>query len=427
MSEKLVRIKNAKRNSVFNYYLPILSDKEDTEFVRDKPYPDVNWEDQGYRILTLFRLWNALEYAYPYIDYTNNKWSTLLAKYLPEFIETSSESDLNHSIKKVLAEINDSHGLIQFPGSSKPMRKPALGLTQAKDGEFVVEFTMQNEIERGSVILAVNDKKVSDIVEEYRPVIPSSNERGLLRNVRNLLLLTPDSIIKLTVKYNNVVSQKMIQTSTPNMPFKGKKGLEQYDLRSKGIIYVNAGGKVAAEDLEVIMKNKIKTAKGLILDLREYPRTNALSIIGKYLGVNQDALMWLSLNSKKVPGNYFLDAVMNGEPGQDTEQFKGKIAILVNENTQSFGEMCSIIFRGSPHCVIIGTQTAGANGHVGYLYLPRAIKAKFTAAGAFYPNWGMNQRSGVKIDIPVEQTVEDIKAGEDVWIRKAIEYLVNVN
>ena len=190
---------------------------------------------------------------------------------------------------------------------------------------------------------------------------------------------------------------------------------------------MNAGGKVAAEDLEVIMKNKIKTAKGLILDLREYPRTNALSIIGKYLGVNQDALMWLSLNSKKVPGNYFLDTVMNGEPGQDTEQFKGKIAILVNENTQSFGEMCSIIFRGSPHSVIIGTQTAGANGHVGYLYLPRAIKAKFTAAGAFYPNWGMNQRSGVKIDIPVEQTVEDIKAGEDVWIRKAIEYLVNVN
>ena len=427
LSEKLVRIKNAKRNSVFNYYLPILSDKEDTEFVRDKPYPDVNWEDQGYRILTLFRLWNALEYAYPYIDYTNNKWSTLLAKYLPEFIETSSESDLNHSIKKVLAEINDSHGLIQFPGSSKPMRKPALGLTQAKDGEFVVEFTMQNEIERGSVILAVNDKKVSDIVEEYRPVTPSSNERGLLRNVRNLLLLTPDSIIKLTVKYNNVVSQKMIQTSTPNMPFKGKKGLEQYDLRGKGIVYVNAGGKVAAEDLKVIMKNKIKTAKGLILDLREYPRTNALSIIGKYLGVNQDALMWLSLNSKKVPGNYFLDTVMNGEPGQDTEQFKGKIAILVNENTQSFGEMCSIIFRGSPHSVIIGTQTAGANGHVGYLYLPRAIKAKFTAAGAFYPNWGMNQRSGVKIDIPVEQTVEDIKVGEDVWIRKAIEYLVNVN
>lgn len=30
---------------------------------------------------------------------------------------------------------------------------------------------------------------------------------------------------------------------------------------------------------------------------------------------------------------------------------------------------------------------------------------------------------GVTIDIPWEQTVEDIAAGEDMWIRKAIEYI----
>ena len=44
-------------------------------------------------------------------------------------------------------------------------------------------------------------------------------------------------------------------------------------------------------------------------------------------------------------------------------------------------------------------------------------------AGAFYPEWKLNQRGGVTIDIPVEQTVEDIAAGEDMWIRKAIEYI----
>ena len=44
-------------------------------------------------------------------------------------------------------------------------------------------------------------------------------------------------------------------------------------------------------------------------------------------------------------------------------------------------------------------------------------------AGAFYPEWKLNQRDGVTIDIPVEQTVEDIAAGEDMWIRKEIEYI----
>ena len=44
-------------------------------------------------------------------------------------------------------------------------------------------------------------------------------------------------------------------------------------------------------------------------------------------------------------------------------------------------------------------------------------------AGAFYPNWGMNQRCGVKIDIPVTQTAMDVAGGNDVWIEKAIEYI----
>lgn len=56
LSDKLVRIKNAKRNGIFNYYLPILADNEDMEFVRDKPYPEISWKDQRFRILTLFGL-----------------------------------------------------------------------------------------------------------------------------------------------------------------------------------------------------------------------------------------------------------------------------------------------------------------------------------------------------------------------------------
>ena len=87
LSEKLVRIKNAKRNSVLNYYLPILTGKEEVEFARDKPYPSIDWEDQGYRILTVYRLWNAIEHGYPYANLTDHRWSTLLAQYLPEFYQ----------------------------------------------------------------------------------------------------------------------------------------------------------------------------------------------------------------------------------------------------------------------------------------------------------------------------------------------------
>jgi len=39
--------------------------------------------------------------------------------------------------------------------------------------------------------------------------------------------------------------------------------------------------------------------------------------------------------------------------------------------------------------------------------------------------WEILQRKGVKIDIPVSPTVNDIKEGRDVWIEKAIEIIEN--
>jgi C-terminal processing protease CtpA/Prc len=129
------------------------------------------------------------------------------------------------------------------------------------------------------------------------------------------------------------------------------------------------------------------------------------------------------MNSKKYPGNFFLD--IRGEVGlkENPDYFKGKVAILVSETTQSFGELSAIAYRMAPRSAVIGTQTAGANGHVDYLFLPFGIKFTYSMAGAFYPDWGLNQRAGVKIDIPVEQTVKDVEEGEDMWIRKAIEYI----
>lgn len=427
LSAKLVKIKNAKRNSVFNYYLPPLGEKEEKEFIRERLYPTIGWQDQGYRLLTLYRLWNAVEYSFPYVNHTDKRWSSLLAKYLPEFITTPSEEELNRSIQKLTAEINDSHGNVGFPrfASRVPessMRGLPLALTQTVDGKYAVESTHLREIERGSIILAVKGKSVSEIIEDYRPVIPTSNERTLMRDVASRLFLTTEEETEVTVEFEGKVHKKKVPTQTFTMPAAmERKTPGDYKLMSKGIIYINVGD-ISYEDLNERVK-ELSDAKGLILDLRRYPMPYTKDVLEKYLYPRPTPYMWFSMNSKKYPGNFFLD--IKGDVGleENPDYFKGKIAILVNEGTQSFGELSAIAYRVAPRSAIIGTQTAGANGHYGYLYLPRAIKISYTMAGAFYPDWGMNQRVGVRIDIPVEQTAEDVEAGEDLWIKKAIEYI----
>ena len=37
-------------------------------FSKEQSYPDMDYSDSGYRLLGLFRMWNALEYYFPYHD-----------------------------------------------------------------------------------------------------------------------------------------------------------------------------------------------------------------------------------------------------------------------------------------------------------------------------------------------------------------------
>lgn len=422
LSAKLVKIKNAKRNGVLNYYLPPLSHKEEKEFTRENPYPGISWKDQGYRLLTLYRLWNAIEYSFPYVNLTDHPWSGILRKYLPEFITTASGEELFRSIQKVTTEINDSHGNVRYRFPGPRMRGLPMDLTQTPDGKLVVHSTHLREIDRGSVILGVKDKSIEQIIEDYRPIIPASNEHALLRDICVRLFLTKDETTSVQVEFEKKKHTRKVPTQVFTTPSPSeRKKPSSYRLKSKGILYMDMST-ISVEQLEETMK-KSKDAKGLILDVRKYPRPYTKDLLEKYLYPEPTPYMWFSMNSKKYPGNFFLD--IKGDMGakENPDYFKGKIAILVNEGTQSFGELSAIAYRVAPRSAVIGTQSAGANGHIGYLYLPCGIYLQYTMAGAFYPNWGMNQRVGVKIDIPVEQTVEDIEAGEDMWIQKAIEYI----
>jgi len=73
--------------------------------------------------------------------------------------------------------------------------------------------------------------------------------------------------------------------------------------------------------------------------------------------------------------------------------------------------------------MVIGDSSAGANGNVSYLPLPGGSKYGFSALGIYYPNWGITQRKGVRIDIEVYPDMNSIKKGYDVWMEEAIKYI----
>ena len=123
----------------------------------------------------------------------------------------------------------------------------------------------------------------------------------------------------------------------------------------------------------------------------------------------------------------------SGEPGcvrLDPEQasaleptaprYPGKVAILVDEVTQSRSEYTTMAFRSAPGAVVVGSTTAGADGNYSEVLLPGGLHTGISGLGVFTPERGQTQRVGVAVDLEVRPTVEGIAAGRDEVLEAAL-------
>lgn len=454
---KLNSIKDAKRSYKYNHYVIPYQSTPQGSFENEKGYPDQtwdnqkstnqvpalqnvlptqqNWEDQGFRILTLFRLWNAMEYCFPYVEMTDRPWHSLLKEFLPKFVMADSKANYELAITELAACIDDSHGSVNIPYSdlNKTLLKRKTGsfvvpvtLTESKSGDIVVRDTRTIEMERGDIIKSVNGETVEEFIERFKPYVPASNHSGLIRNLIPWLLRSDTGMMHITCIRNGKEIAMDIKNFGQDKQRKPQavsdmKHPQDYNLEARGIGYIDVSSMDEQHIKNVIQKHK--DGKGVILDMRKYPNNIAFSTLYSLLCPEPQEFMWFSFNEMAAPGNY--KYMSNSTIGMNNpDYFKGKVAILVSEGTQSHGEFSSMAFRKAPRSAIIGSTTAGADGNVGHFFLPGEAIFCFTALGAYYPNWGICQRQGVNIDIEARPTNEEIRKGQDVWIEKAIEYIM---
>lgn len=427
---KFHNIKNASRSKKLNYYavLPFSERGVWNGIEQEKPYKSIQWNDQGYRILTLFRLWNVIEYCFPYTHYTDTPWETLLKDFLPKFVNPNDQANYELAIMELGAKIDDSHGYLIIPNNKlhEVEIAPTYGkyhipieLTQSAEGFVVVKTTESEFFHRGDIIISIEGREINDIIEGMSPYISASNRNGMIRNILYYLIYPHDNQKNVEVIRDGKRIKIHVKHFRRDSHSNGIKTWKEYNLEKQDIIHVD-NIKSEEENKDIVQNNM--NSKGLIIDMRRYPyQNNQYSLFPLLLSKYP---LWISGNDKSFPGNYRVS------PGYDkineTEKepnYKGKIVILVDEHTQSAGETWSMQHRLAPNSIIVGRQTAGANGNVGKVYLPGNIEFSYSQYGAYYPNWEILQRKGVKIDVIVSPTVDEIKAGRDVWIEKAIEII----
>lgn len=118
-------------------------------------------------MLGLFRVWNVIEYYFPYIDVMDESWHDLLDEFIPKIVEESDRQGFELVLLEMTAHLHDLHTGIVIQNTLQDFWGEYLApvnLIRTKEGEWIVCKVFGNcPLQVGDVILGLDGTEVKKI------------------------------------------------------------------------------------------------------------------------------------------------------------------------------------------------------------------------------------------------------------------------
>lgn len=390
---------------------------------RSYPTPQM---DSGLNLLTLFRLWNVIEYYAPNRSLTLHPWDEVLSTYIPLMgVETDGRC-FARLYMRLIRELNDGHAYAPIEMLFGQRMLPVWPL-QA-EGRLFVGYSGDSLLERGDEVVAIDGEPISERLELLREYASRSNEASLRQALRYYGLCTRRDTAEVVRRRAGAYDTLRVATVPYGSvsPLYDPAQLEQPPFRlladSVGYIYA---GTFSREHLAQVVQT-LPRMRALIIDLRTYPLKvdgALIALIGQSLRTESVVVRQALYQTLALPGLFYRQEQWLFEDfgevaARCTEPYKGRVILLVDEITQSNPEFQAMAFQSCPQTLTIGSPTSGANGSIVWIPLPGQMTS-FSGIGALYPDG--TQTVGVRLDIEVLPTAEGLQAGRDEVLERALE------
>jgi C-terminal processing protease CtpA/Prc len=407
------------RNQTENFYAsnePVGKIKINNEPI----YKDFEYPDEEYRLLGLSKYWNIIEYFYPYKYLTDQNWDAVLNEMIPKIRYASNKTEYQLSVKELVAKLDDTHAWINF--SNENLKYLPFKISHIDNKAVVVGFYNDsianlNTLKLGDVILKINDLDVNTELIQNLKYEAGSNNNIKVKNTYYRIFNGLENTATLTIERNGVIEQMKVS----RYDFKdfnywnSTKRVKSKSINDE-IGYINMAS-VKGIDIPDIF-DSFKTKKSIIIDLRNYPAF-IYRRFSRYLNSEKRAFSKFYSPNTNYPSRFtYIDDL---KTSSYKKAFKGKIILLVNEESISRSEFTAMAFQTADKVVTVGNQTAGADGDVVIFEYIGGYRTAISGNGVLYPNGTETQRKGIIIDIEIKPTIKGLRQGRDEVLEKAIE------
>jgi len=374
-------------------------------------------------------LWRAIDTMYADFDLKHIDWTEVGQRYKERLATVAGDDDFYLLMFQLVNELKDTHSWLQNYKAPTLADVADLPIDLFEGKPFVVAGK-----KAGWEVLSVDGLTVAEKMEALRPYLHAcSSERAYRREAgRSLLasekespatvkLRSPDGkteTLALPRKWGSG-NHRGTQTVVPGLT---RQRFVHFGRHPSGLGYIRIesfnGRSEIADEFDRALE-EMRDAPGLILDIRDNPGGfGQPRIVGRFL--QKRTLVAISY-VRNGPGHHNFDRRESYLEPTGKWQYKGPVALLVNDVTGSAADLFACQLRSAGRVVTVGSTTHGnLSGVADYAVLPCGLQVRISNAYLSDAKGRPIEVNGNIPDVTVEPTILDYLNGRDPVLDRAV-------
>ncbi|MGY3055126.1 C-terminal processing protease CtpA/Prc [Pedobacter sp. UYEF25] len=363
--------------------------------------------------------WNVFQHFFPYKEEMKTDWGAELANAISEAYEVKNRAAYGKMLRILTEKLDDGHVSVSLGEQNYYSVQADVKFLEGKIIVSKVDALKGNilPLKVGDEIVSVDGVAAIQKFNSLKDEISGSNQWKTKIAESSILFGARDTQLELKIKRLNQPKSEMTLLRSNYRQQKEEPKIKEL---KNGIYYINIGN-TDMKEIDSIMP-KLTSAKGIICDLRGYPKQNQEFI--KHLLTVKDKNKWMFIPEIIRPNYQNVTYQAEGwEMNPKTPHISAKIIFLTGGYAISYAESYMGFIKQYKLATIVGQPTAGANGNVNVFTVPGNCTIRFTGMKVKQQDGKRLYAVGIQPDVYVKETIKGVTEGRDEYLEKALELI----